>query len=61
MDFFLNQKKGEERNLKMRFITKIIETLFLNGDGSVTEYCRGRGEIELCLRKSEKENNAWFF
>lgn len=53
--------KHEEWDLKMRFATEIMETLFLNSDGSVTGYRKKGSWIEPCLGKSEYEGNNSIF
>lgn len=59
--FLFEPEKNEEWNLKMRFTTEIMETLFLNSEGSVTGYCRGKSKIEPCLGNNEYEYNSAMF
>ena len=53
--------RHEEWNLKMRFTTEIMETLFLNRDGSVTGYCKKGNRVKPCLRENEHQCNTGDF
>ena len=59
--YLFEPKKHEEWDLKMRFVNEIVETLFLNVDGSVLGYCRKGDRIEPCLGKNEYGCSAGTF
>lgn len=59
--YLFDPEKHEDRSLKLRFTTEVIETMFSNSDGSVAGYRKESDGVVPCLGENEYSGNADVF